>query len=451
MTTYYIRKTGNDGNSGLSAGAAWATLGKALGAAGIASGDTVYVGGGTYQEVVTPTLTSPTAETRIIGDVNGSKTADPGEVIWTAYLTNNKTAPSTAALLALNGRSYLTFEDFALVGGSNASGCVINASTTNSTHITFRRCVLIPGVRNTLVTYTGTAGIPSDWLMEGCVFIVPSGAISAVLVTLPTSGLGADYNSNFRITNSLLLGGTAGSLVQVTSTGALANFGGGVSVYNCLFGFSSVALRTMLTSLSTTFPCTLYNSVAFMLSTGCNAAVAGQIVEDYNLFYVSLVSHTNTTLGTNSKLYSGTYTYAPLLDFSQSLLHRLAGRGFWSPMSGSPLLGYGAQVGGPSVDILGVTRPAGGQSLLNSIGPYELKDTAVQDTTIVEAGGGTLSITGPGVHDLTIPVKTELTTITLRVRYDTTHGTTNKPQAQLLYGGGCGVSDQTVTAVAGID
>ena len=46
MTTYYVRATGSDGAAGTSAGTAWLTIGKALGAAGIASGDTVYVGAG---------------------------------------------------------------------------------------------------------------------------------------------------------------------------------------------------------------------------------------------------------------------------------------------------------------------------------------------------------------------------------------------------------------------
>jgi hypothetical protein len=41
MATYYLRTTGSDGAAGTSVGTAWATFGKALGAAGIASGDTL--------------------------------------------------------------------------------------------------------------------------------------------------------------------------------------------------------------------------------------------------------------------------------------------------------------------------------------------------------------------------------------------------------------------------
>ena len=49
-TTYYVRVSGDDGDDGLSPAAAWATIGKALGASGISSGDTVYIGAGVYRE-----------------------------------------------------------------------------------------------------------------------------------------------------------------------------------------------------------------------------------------------------------------------------------------------------------------------------------------------------------------------------------------------------------------
>src|SRR5690242_4908865 len=86
MATYYVRKTGSDAAAGTSPATAWATIGKALGASGIASGDTVYVGPGVYREQITVAMTSATVETLVIADVDGSQTGDaPGEVRWTGW------------------------------------------------------------------------------------------------------------------------------------------------------------------------------------------------------------------------------------------------------------------------------------------------------------------------------------------------------------------------------
>src|SRR6266404_8911870 len=102
MSVYFIRKSGSDSNAGTSAGAAWLTIGKAL--TTVVSGDTVYIGAGVYRETVTVTIT-PISETKIIGDINGAQTGDPGEIRWTDHITDDRTVPSTAAILNLNGKN----------------------------------------------------------------------------------------------------------------------------------------------------------------------------------------------------------------------------------------------------------------------------------------------------------------------------------------------------------
>jgi len=163
MTTYYIRKTGSDSNAGTSAGAAWATIGKALGAAGIASGDTVYIGAGIYRELVTCNLTSPVAETKVVGDVDGSKTGDAGYIYWTAYTTNDKTGQAVSNCLQPNARDYLTFQNIIFVQNASASagGSAVSATTPPSTNITFRNCVFLCGSRNgsSMVALTCAANI----------------------------------------------------------------------------------------------------------------------------------------------------------------------------------------------------------------------------------------------------------------------------------------------------
>ena len=72
MATYYISNWGSDSNNGLgpdpthASNKPWLTIAKALGAAGIASGDTVYLCPGTYRELVTVNMTSATVETKVV-------------------------------------------------------------------------------------------------------------------------------------------------------------------------------------------------------------------------------------------------------------------------------------------------------------------------------------------------------------------------------------------------
>jgi hypothetical protein len=148
MATYYLRTAANGGSdaaAGTSVGAAWATFDKALGAAGISSGDTLIVGGGTYRQSATCTvnMTSAGAETTIRHDYD-NVIGDGPEVRWSAYGTDDTTTPATVSLLTLNGRDFLTFEGITLVGGNSAVTCV-QASTATSTNITFRRCAFISG------------------------------------------------------------------------------------------------------------------------------------------------------------------------------------------------------------------------------------------------------------------------------------------------------------------
>src|ERR1051325_3311383 len=99
MTTYYVSPSGSDSNNGLGPDAShasnkpWLTIGKALGASGIASGDIVYIAPGTYREVVTVNMTSATVETQVIGDpanAQGFKNGSgvllaAGEIQWTCF------------------------------------------------------------------------------------------------------------------------------------------------------------------------------------------------------------------------------------------------------------------------------------------------------------------------------------------------------------------------------
>ncbi len=78
-TDYYVRRSGNDGNAGTSAGTAWRTIQHALDT--MAAGDTTWVGAGNYNEAVRSRRHGTAAAAiALIADRDGAKTGDAGTV-----------------------------------------------------------------------------------------------------------------------------------------------------------------------------------------------------------------------------------------------------------------------------------------------------------------------------------------------------------------------------------
>jgi hypothetical protein len=90
MTQYYVRKDGNDGNTGTadSAGGAWLTINKA--GTVLVAGDTVTVGDGTYNETVLLSTNSGNAGAKITYQSKnylGAKVVSPGTGTSSAFRT----------------------------------------------------------------------------------------------------------------------------------------------------------------------------------------------------------------------------------------------------------------------------------------------------------------------------------------------------------------------------
>lgn len=453
MATYYVRNDGNNSNlgTGSASNQAWQTIAKAVGTTGISSGDTLYVAPGVYREVTSLTLTNPTAETKIIGDYASAQFSDitPGPIIMTAFLTNEKTSPSNATVLNINGRNFITIEGINFIGGSGNPNCV---AANLSRNLTIRRCYFcgigFAGTRDSFAM-TNAPSTAMNLLIEECIFAFQSGA--AIHLSLADASDANDYDVSVVIRNTLCWGGIQFGTVDGGGTGS--GKPGGGQVHNCtLLGGGVRTVGFSGNGHSSSIPCEVYNNVLLSIGTACVSATAtGHLVEDYNIL-VAISPRSNVTGGANSQ--GGSYT--PLIHFGQETFF-----GGQSKMIGTPwaahtvesaILGFGSH-GDVSLttDIMDRQRPAGGKSTNKSIGAFERHDTGVQETTTYDTASNSLCIVGPGDHDFLVPVEASATTFNVRARYDTDHSATNKPQMILLASPELGINAQTITMTAAVD
>lgn len=466
MTTYYISPSGNDANNGLGPDAShasnkpWLTFGKALGAAGIASGDTVYIAPGTYRECVDVAMTSATGQTIIEGDPlnaqsfkNGSGVLlTGGPVIWTAYTSGDTSNPAADNTVDLAGRDFLTFRNIRFVGGSNTSGCCVRADTSYSSDITFTNCSFRLGVNNgNLVNAIAKSSAPAaamNWLFDRCRFLNTQS--TCVVLSAPTLATGADYDVNVIFSNCIAFT-TGNYFVQFSQSASNTFKPGGVVVINCTVFAPNGALNIANAGHSTSITSKVYNCIILGANFCLNTATANALVEDYNYGFAGTPRNGTYAAIANSLFYGNIIGRAPMFSIMDEFLDGMLPRPFLYPDSGSPLLGFGSGGSPPSVDGLNRPRPAGGASTSLAVGAFERHDSAVQETSVTQAGSSAAKIVGPGDHDFQIPVDASLTTISVYVRYDTNHATTNKPQIILLANGGIGVATETKTATVGVD
>jgi hypothetical protein len=386
-------------------------------------------------------MTSAAVETFVIGDVDGAQTGDAGEVIWTAYTTNDTTTPAAAATLNLSGRDHLTFRQLTLIGG-NTVPSLVSATTATSTDIKFEDCAFLTDNAANLwgMQINGAADTASNWTFNRCALFSAAngGGIYIQLFTSTT----ADYDVVIAFNDCLFMSHLI-SAIRIDVTGAGAFKPGGVR-FQCCTGIGPKFLDNPTGSLSTSIPASIYNSVAVG---GITVQTSGSLLEDNNLI-IANTPRTNVTAGAASKVGP---TLAPLFEIGQSSLHGRLGRRFFEPAAGAPVLGFGNHAGAPAVDFLNRPRPAGGASTAGGIGYLERHDTGAREASVVDASTYSLKLTGPADHDLLIPVNAAATTITVRGRYDTNHAATNKPQAILQANGEIGVTTQTVTMTAAVD
>jgi len=221
-TSWYVRKTGSNLNGGQSAADALLTIGAAATLA--QSGDTIYVGAGTYAETVTvPTSGSAGATITYLADVAGGRTGDAGAVI----------VGNTASLsqgFDISARSYITVQGFT-VRGVAKYGIYIGGGSQN---VVLRDCEADACGKTGVYLSGASATISRCYLHNNAQYGVYgvnlNGNMDIVRTNIGLNGKGGAYFVNYtgrqlRFTNTVIYANTG--------QGAYVKSGGATYVVNC--------------------------------------------------------------------------------------------------------------------------------------------------------------------------------------------------------------------------
>ena len=326
MATYYVRNDGADANTGLGPGRlqAWQTIQKALGAAGISSGDTVYIAPGRYNETLTINMISATAETNILGDPTCSQFSDitPGVVrlVGTAADTGASFSANTA--ITATSKNFLTFKKLLIEGWANA----INASTCTDWNID-QCCFVITG---RVVFMSSPNNVALNFVFTDNICIT-NPFTGPQILQVQHSGTSA-VASNTIIANNFLSGGGSGVNGQIQLAGYTP---AGTLIFNNTFMYANYCVNTSgLTDA--TLQAKFYNNHVFMngfLVTSAN--VSNAIYADYNRLAGYNTSYSNTVTGSNNIIVS------PQMSFGMERLFGLGVNDWYAPRLGSNLISTG--------------------------------------------------------------------------------------------------------------
>jgi hypothetical protein len=363
MATYYVRPDGNNANAGTgpATNQAWQTLTKALGATGIASGDTVYVAPGSYNESVTIGMTSATATTSVIGDPTASQFTGvaAGPVYWTVY-TALGASPTLTSIIATS-KNFLSFQNIYFDGGT--------VQFTTSTNTSFTNCQFING-------YNGA------WIVD--LTSPTSTALNATFTKCTFTG--RDFLVRFQGQNVA----DSTSFVNCLAMGARLAFVGTncqYTVYNCTFFGIRANPAISLSGGNATFKSNFVNNLFYNCQQAIYSDTSGVATQSYNRIIDCGSTLTNVPTSVTT-----TTTYNSGLIFPYQLQNSLGTFQMFSSILGGPNTAFGTATGAPASDMYGVTwtgaTPDTGSATyrsLSNVSPYIPTERNASAITIAPA------------------------------------------------------------------
>lgn len=450
MATYYISPYGSDSNNGLgpdpghATNKPWLTFSKVFGAAGIASGDTVFICPGVYSQQFTLTMTNPVAATYIKGDplnVQGFKDGSgnivpAGQVALTAYNTGLTAFPTgTSPIFSFSGRDYYKFSDISFYAAR--SSCI---SIGDGQNIDFIRCNFrgAASSSSSLVTHTSTLNQSSNITFQDCCFFSNRASVDCVNITTTRSAT-SETNLNIRFAGCLFLCSGGQCVTVAYSASANTYWPYGVNFYGCTFVNSTGVRAYTASATAMTNPALTVRSCIFACATGMSAGAVSHADENYNLFHCS-TARSNVNAGANS-ISGGSH---PLLMNWPNAVHMTI-RPWLSPCAGSPFLGLAEGKHGEDTDLVNRPRLSGG--IVPAVGCSELHDVCSLATSPVDSGTYSLKLTETSNVEFQIPVNNASTTITIKAQFNSTHGGPPRPRAIILANPLIGVSEQSLSCL----